>query len=139
VRAPRLIAAILFSVGALLLAVWGAGIASIPLREGYRDNPDVVYVVLGGMVLGLSALLGRGAFLMFKPGRSDRTRFFLPLLLLAAAMPYGSIFGSIAYVLNALLALLLMFILLQQRNSRGRAAVDGSSGGRGGEVSRPER
>jgi len=112
-------------VTAAFLAWYGGFIISNIFAE-YKDSSDATYLTIGGASLAVSALFATAALLTVSPSRCRWGWLVLTVVaLVAGAMPYASMIGSVGYAANAALVLLavgsaLAYLVGSRR--RGRAS-----------------
>jgi dolichol kinase len=125
--AAKLATAIPLVLVAAFLAWYGGFIIANVFAE-YKDSSDAAYLTIGGASLAVSALFATAALLTVSPSRSRWGWLVLAVLaLLASALPFASMVGSVGYAANAALALLavgsaLAYLVGSRRGRAGRHA-----------------
>jgi len=102
----KLVVVIPLGLIAAFLALYGGSIIAIIFAE-YKDGSDATYLTIGGTSLAVSALFAIAALLTVSPTRYRWGWLVLAVLaLLASALPYAAMVGSVGYAVNAAVALL---------------------------------
>ncbi len=120
----KLVVAIPLGLIAAFLAWYGGFIISKVFAE-YKDSSDATYLIVGGTSLAISALFAAVALLTVSPTRYRWGWLVLAVLaLLASALPYAAMVGSVGYAVNAAVALLAVGSALAHLvgDRRGRAS-----------------
>jgi hypothetical protein len=119
----KLAIAIPLGIIAAFLAWYGGFIIS-KIFADYKDSPDSAYLTIGGASLAVSALFATAALLTVSPARHRRGWLVLAVVaLVASAMPYASMIGSVGYAANAALALLAVGSALAYLVASGRGSA----------------